>query len=348
MEELFGDLLEKTFVWVEQAIKDSGFKKADIDEVVMVGGMTRMPLVLKKVEEFFKKKPNVSVNPDEVVALGAAVQAGVLQGDVKDVLLLDVTPLTLGIETLGGVMTPLIVRNTTIPTAKSQIFSTASDGQTSVEIHVLQGEREMAENNKTLGRFILSGIPPAPRGVPQIEVVFDLDANGILNVKAKDKATSKEQSITITASSGLSKDEVEKMKKEAEVHATEDKKKRELIETRNNTDAVIYQTEKLLKEAGDKVPENVKKEVMEKTEALKKVKDSDDLNAIKKALDEMNQTVQKIGQAMYSSSQAGQAQGQSANGQTSEQGAKNNQQKSEGPVEAEYEEVKEDNTTKDQ
>ncbi|MCX6785987.1 MAG: molecular chaperone DnaK [Candidatus Komeilibacteria bacterium] len=341
LEELVMDLVDKTFIAAEQAIKDSGFSKAQINEVVLVGGMTRMPLVLKKVEEFFGKKPNVSVNPDEVVALGAAVQAGVLQGDVKDVLLLDVTPLTLGIETLGGVMTPLIDRNTTIPTSKSQIFSTAADSQTSVEIHVLQGERKMAEDNKTLGRFILSGIPPAPRGVPQVEVTFDLDANGILNVKAKDKATNKEQSITITASSGLSKDEVEKMRKEAEIHAAEDEKKKELIDLRNNADSVIYQTEKILKESGDKVPAEVVKEVNEKVEVLKKVKDGSDAAAIKSAFEDLNQTVQKIGSAMYSASaqgsggQAGQqSSGQAGASSEAPQGAK------EEPVEAEYEEVK--------
>ena len=331
LEELTGELVTKTFQAVEQAMADSGFKKEEIDEVVLVGGMTRMPLVQSQVEAYFGKKPNISVNPDEVVALGAAVQAGVLQGDVKDVLLLDVTPLTLGIETLGGVSTPLIEKNTTIPTSKSQIFSTAADSQTAVEIHVLQGERNMSQDNKSLGRFILSGIPPAPRGVPQVEVTFDIDANGILNVKAKDKATGQEQSITITASSGLSKEEVKKMKQEAEAHAEEDKKKKELIEARNNADSVIYQSEKLLKESGDKVPEDVKKEVAEKTEALKRVKDTDDAEAIQKALAEMNQTVQKIGQAMYA--QANQANAQP--GQTAED-------KKEGPVEAEYEEVPED------
>ena len=346
LEDLVGELVQKTFMAVEQAIKDSTFKKEEIHEVVMVGGMTRMPLVLKKVEEYFGKKPNVSVNPDEVVALGAAVQAGVLQGDVKDVLLLDVTPLTLGLETLGGVSTPLIGKNTTIPTSKSQIFSTAADSQTSVEIHVLQGEREMAEGNKTLGRFILSGIPPSPRGVPQVEVTFDIDANGILNVKAADKATGKEQSITITASSGLSKEEVEKMKKEAELHADEDKKKKALIDLRNNADAVIYQTEKLLQESGSKVSEEIKKEVTEKMEALKKVKDGEDVAAINNALAAMNQTVQKIGQAMYAASAPG-ANGQAVGEQSSstEAGSANDSSAGKtGPVEAEYEEVKDENS----
>ena len=262
-------------------MSDAGLKTSDINEVVLVGGMTRMPLVLATVEKFFGKKPNITVNPDEVVALGAAVQAGVLQGEVKDVLLLDVTPLSLGIETLGGVSTKLIDRNTTVPTSKSQIFSTAADGQTSVEIHVLQGEREFAKDNKTLGQFILDGIPPSPRGMPQVEVTFDIDANGILNVKAKDKATNKEQHITITASSGLSKDEVEKMKKEAELHATEDKTKRELIDLKNVADSTVYQTEKMLKEQGDKVPAEIKTEVDAKLEDVKKVKDGEDMAAIK-------------------------------------------------------------------
>src|SRR3989339_372754 len=242
LEELIGDLVEKTLEPCRKALADAKLDKKDIEEIILVGGMTRMPLVQKKVEEFFGKKPNISVNPDEVVALGAAVQAGVLQGDVKDVLLLDVTPLTLGIETLGGVATPLIERNTTIPTSKSQIFSTAADSQTSVEIHVLQGEREMAEGNKTLGRFILSGIPPSPRGVPQVEVTFDIDANGILNVKAADKATGKEQKITIKGSTGLSEDEVKTMTQEAEKHAEEDKLKKEAVEARNMAENMIYQT----------------------------------------------------------------------------------------------------------
>ena len=300
LEELVMDLVEKTMGPVKQALQDSGFSKDDIDEVILVGGMTKMPLIQRKVEEFFGKKPNMSVNPDEVVAIGAAVQAGVLQGDVKDVLLLDVTPLSLGIETLGGVMTVLIPRNTTIPTSKSQIFSTAADNQTSVEIHVLQGERPMAKDNKSLGRFILDGIPPAPRGVPQIEVTFDIDANGILHVKAVDKATGKEQKITITASSGLSKEEIERMKKEAEMHAEEDRKKKELVEARNTADSIVFNTEKILKENGDKIPAEVKQEVEEKLEALKKVKDGENIEEINKTIEEMNQTLQKIGEAMYS------------------------------------------------
>ncbi|MFH0988025.1 MAG: molecular chaperone DnaK [Parcubacteria group bacterium] len=304
LEELVYDLVEKTFEPCKKALADAGLTVDKIDEVLMVGGMTRMPLVLKKVEEFFKKKPHVGVNPDEVVAIGAAVQAGVLQGEVKDVLLLDVTPLSLGIETLGGVMTKLIERNTTIPTSKTQTFSTAGDSQTTVEIHVLQGEREFAADNKTLGRFILDGIPPAPRGIPQVEVSFDIDANGILNVKAKDKATNKEQKITITASSGLSKDEVEKMKHDAEAHAAEDKTKREAIELKNQAETVVYATEKMLKEQAEKIPADVKKELEEKVEALKKVKDGGDATAIKGALEALNQVAMKAGQAMYASQKA--------------------------------------------
>lgn len=328
LEELVRDLVEATLEPCKKALADAKMDVKDIDEVVMVGGMTRMPLVLQTVEKFFGKKPNLSVNPDEVVAVGAAVQGGVLQGEVRDILLLDVTPLTLGIETLGGVMTPLINRNTTIPTSKSQIFSTAADGQTSVEIHVLQGERPMAADNKTLGRFILSGIPPAPRGVPQIEVTFDIDANGILNVKAKDKATGKEQSITITASTGLSKDEIERMKKEAEMYAAEDQKKKELIDLRNTAETIIYTTEKMLRDMGDKVKADDKKVIEEKIEALKKVKDGDDKEAIKKAADDLAQTAQKVGAAMY----------QAASQQTEKQ--KTDEQKKDKTVEGEFEEVK--------
>jgi len=300
----------------------------------MVGGMTRMPLVQKKVEEFFGKKPNISVNPDEVVALGAAVQAGVLQGDVKDVLLLDVTPLTLGIETMGGVRTPLIDRNTTVPTSKSQIFSTAADNQDTVEINVLQGEREMAADNKILGRFTLSGLPPAPRGVPQVEVSFDIDANGILNVKAVDKATNKEQSITIKSSSGLSDAEVEKMTKDAEVHAEEDKKKKAEVEVRNSADHIVFQTEKFIKENKDKLKEEDKKEMEDKMEALKKIKDSKDLESIKTAVKDMEEVVQKIGAAMYQ--QQAQAQ-QNAPGAAGEESKDKKE-----PVEGDFEEVKED------
>ena len=313
LEELVSDFIEQTIEPCKNALKDAKIQAKDLEEIIMVGGMTRMPLVQQKVKEFFGKEPHLGVNPDEVVALGAAVQAGILQGDVKDVLLLDVTPLSLGIETLGGVSTPLINRNTTIPTSKSQTFSTAADGQTSVEIHVLQGERPMAGDNKTLGRFILDGIPSAPRGVPQVEVKFDIDANGILNVSAKDNATNKEQKITITASSGLSKEEVEKMQKDAEIHAEEDKKKKENIDTKNQADAVVFQTDKLLKESGDKMKPEDKKELEEKLGALKKVKDTDQYDEIKKKMEEMNVVAQKVGTAMYQA-QAQQSQQPGATG----------------------------------
>ncbi len=308
MEDLVGDLVKKTLEPTKKSLKDAKLEAKDINEVILVGGMTRMPLVNKIVEEFFGKKPNLSVNPDEVVAMGAAIQGGVLQGDVKDVLLLDVTPLTLGIETMGGVRTPLIERNVTIPASKSQIFSTAADNQPSVEIHVLQGEREMAADNKTLGRFILDGIPPAPRGIPQIEVSFDIDANGILSVKAKDKATGKEQSIRIEASTGLSKEEIEKMKKDAEAHADEDKKKKEMVETKNMADTLIFTTEKSLKEAGDKITAEEKKPVEEKIANLKNIlKESESasggkLEEIKKASEELSQVAQKIGEKLYKAS----------------------------------------------
>ena len=330
LEELIGDLVEKTLEPCKKALKDAKLETKDIEEIILVGGMTRMPLVQKKVEEFFGKKPNITVNPDEVVAMGAAVQAGVLQGDVKDVLLLDVTPLTLGIETMGAVRTPLIERNTTIPASKSQIFSTAADNQDTVEIHVLQGERQMAADNKTLGRFNLSGIPPAPRGVPQIEVSFDIDANGILNVKALDKATNKEQKITITASSGLSDEEVEKMKKDAEAHADEDKKKKEEVEVRNNAENIIFQTEKLMKENGDKLKDEDKKEIEEKMEVLKKVKDSEDIEEIKKVMKEAEEVVQKIGTAKYQ---------QQAQEQQQAPGAQSEENKEEKTVEGDFEEV---------
>ncbi|PJA11355.1 molecular chaperone DnaK [Candidatus Falkowbacteria bacterium CG_4_9_14_3_um_filter_36_9] len=340
LEELVGDLVEKTIKPCQEALKDAGMGINDIEEVILVGGMTRMPLVQKRVKEFFKKEPNLNVNPDEVVALGAAVQAGVMQGDVKDVLLLDVTPLTLGIETLGGVATPLIEKNTTIPTSKTQIFSTATDGQTSVEIHIVQGDRPMAADNKTLGRFILGGIPISPRGIPQIEVSFDIDANGILNVKASDKATGKEQHITITASSGLSKEEIEKMRKEAESHAEEDKNKKDNAEIKNQTDAVVFQTEKLLKESGDKMKPEDKKELEEKLEALKKVKDTDQYDEMKKKMEELSQVAQKIGAAMYSASAEASADKQSRE----KKDDKNNPPADEkGPVEGEFEEGKNNN-----
>lgn len=311
LEELVHDLVEKTLEPMKKALADAKLETRDINEVVMVGGMTRMPLVLQTVEKFFGKKPNITVNPDEVVAVGAAIQGGVLSGEVRDVLLLDVTPLTFGIETLGGVRTPLIDRNTTIPTSKSQVFSTAADNQPSVEIHVLQGEREMAADNKTLGRFILDGIPPAPRGLPQVEVTFDIDANGILNVKAKDKATGKEQSIRIEASTGLSKEEIEKMTKDAEMHAEEDKKKKELIEARNMADTLVYTTEKALRDAGDKITADEKKPIEDAITELNKVLNppaggGDDTEAIKKATETLSQAAQKIGEKLYKAAQEAQ------------------------------------------
>ncbi len=301
LDEHIHDLVEKTLEPIKEALKDAGIDKGDINEVILVGGMTRMPIVQKVVEEFFGKKPNVSVNPDEVVAMGAAIQGGVFQGDVKDVLLLDVTPLTLGIETMGGVRTPLIDKNTTIPASKSQIFSTAADNQPSVEIHVLQGEREMAGDNKTLGRFLLDSIPPAPRGIPQIEVSFDIDANGILNVKAVDKATGKEQSVKIEGSSGLSSEEVEQMKKDAEVNAEEDKKKKETVEIRNTADTLVFTTEKAIKDAGDKLTADEKKPVEEKMTALKDVlkDEKSDGEKIKKASEELSTVAQTIGEKLY-------------------------------------------------
>ncbi len=299
LEELVAELVDKSMEPVKAALKDAKLSVGDIHEVVLVGGMTRMPLVIKKVKEFFGKEPHAGVNPDEVVAIGAAIQAGVLQGEVKDVLLLDVTPLTLGLETLGGVRTPLIPRNTTIPTSKSQIFSTAADNQTSVEIHVLQGEREMAADNKSLGKFVLTGLPPAPRGMPQVEVTFDIDANGILNVKATDKATNKEQSIRITASTGLSKEEVEKMAKEAELYAEQDRKKKEVIETKNLAETMVYTTEKAVKEHGDKLPPEELKAIQDKMEDVKASLGGDDIEKIKKASDELATAAQKIGELAY-------------------------------------------------
>lgn len=298
-EKLVLELVEKTLKPCEAALKDAKVKKEDINEVILVGGMTRMPLVQKKVEEFFGKKPLQGVNPDEVVALGAAIQGGVLGGDVKDVLLLDVTPLSLGIETLGGVSTKLIERNTTVPTSKSQVFSTAADNQTSVEINVLQGEREMATDNKSLGRFILDGIPPAPRGVPQIEVSFNIDANGIVNVSAKDKATNKEQKITITGGGSLSEDEIKKMQQDAEAHADEDKKKKEAVEVKNQADTLIYTAEKTLADAGDKVSDEDKKPIQDAVAALKEKKDSEDLEEVKKLTEDLNTKLMKVGEQMY-------------------------------------------------
>lgn len=299
LEKLVEDLVERSIEPCKKALADAGLKASDIDEVILVGGMTRMPLVQKKVAEFFGKEPHKGVNPDEVVAMGAAIQGGILAGDVKDVLLLDVTPLSLGIETLGGVFTKLIERNTTIPTKKSQIFTTAADNQTSVTIHVLQGERPMAQDNMSLGRFELTGIPPAPRGVPQIEVTFDIDANGIVNVSAKDLGTGKEQSIRITPSSGLSEEEVQRLIKEAEAHAEEDKKKQKLIEVRNQADTLIYTTEKSLRDLGDKVEPELKNEIETKIEELKKIMQEDNAEAIQKASEELAQASHKLAEKLY-------------------------------------------------
>jgi molecular chaperone DnaK len=303
LEQLVGELIEKSIEPCKKAMADAEKTAAQIDEVVMVGGQTRTPMVIEKVKQFFAKEPNQGVNPDEVVAVGAAIQAGVLKGEVKDVLLLDVTPLTLGIETLGRVATPLISRNTTIPTSKSQVFSTAADNQSSVEIHVLQGERPLAADNRTLGRFMLDGILPAPRGVPQIEVSFDIDANGILNVKAHDKGTGREQKITITASSGLSKDEVGKMQKDAEAHAAEDSQRRQEIEARNMADNLAYTAEKTLRDNKDKIPAELNEEVEGKIKAVKDALQGTDAEALNKAAQELNESMQKIGSAVYQQQQ---------------------------------------------
>ena len=300
LESLVADLLKRSIDPCKTALKDAGLSSGDVDEVILVGGQTRMPKVQEMVKDFFGKEPKRDLNPDEAVAMGAAIQAGVLGGDVKDVLLLDVTPLSLGIETMGGVMTKLIEKNTTIPTNQSQVFSTAADNQPSVEIHILQGEREMAVDNKTLGRFHLDGIPPAPRGTPQIEVTFDIDANGILNVSAKDKATSKEQSIRIEASSGLTDDDIEKMKRDAEEHAKEDKEKREEIDLRNNADQIIYQTEKSIEEAGDKIDNKIKEKISTMIEDIKSAKEANDMKRLKESVDALNQEWAKMSQEMYS------------------------------------------------
>ncbi len=304
-ESLVDHLIKKTLKPVKECLKDAKLKPSDIDEVILVGGMTRMPKIIETVKEFFGKEPNRSINPDEVVALGAAVQAGIISGEAQDVVLLDVTPLTLGVETLGGVMTPLIPRNTTIPTSKTEVFTTAADNQTQVEIHVLQGERPLAKDNKSLGRFILDGIPPAPRGVPQIEVTFDIDANGILTVTARDKATGKKQSITIKGSTGLTKEEIEKMKEEAKKHEEEDRKIRELIEARNKADAIVYTAEKSLKEMKDKLSDEEKKKLEEKIKEVREVMEKDSKEEIEKKAAELSVLLQEMGKKMYEGGQEG-------------------------------------------
>ncbi|HZS93128.1 MAG TPA: molecular chaperone DnaK [Chloroflexota bacterium] len=332
LEQLVGDLVESTRGPVLAALKDAGLQPSDINEVVLVGGQTRMPMVQDLVKKIFGKEPHKGVNPDEVVAVGAAIQAGVLQGDVKDVLLLDVTPLSLGIETLGGVFTRLIERNTTIPTSKSQVFSTATDNQPSVEINVLQGERDMAAGNRSLGKFILDGIPPAPRGVPQIEVTFDIDANGVVHVSAKDKGTGREQKITITASSGLSKDEVDRMIRDAEAHAAEDRKRREEVEVRNNADSAVFTAEKSLRDYGDRVSAEVKSTIEAKIQDVNAAKGTDDIERIKTATNELLQAMQGIGAAMYGEPSAAGA-GPSPDGSTEAPKGDEN------TVEGEYKEV---------
>jgi molecular chaperone DnaK len=337
LEQLSADLLERSIEPCKKALADAGLTAAQITDVILVGGQTRMPKVQEIVRQFFGKEPIKGVNPDEAVALGAAIQGGVLKGDVKDILLLDVTPLTLGIETLGGVMTPLIPRNTTIPTSKSQVFSTAADNQPSVEIHVLQGERPMSGDNKTLGRFILDGILPAPRGVPQVEVTFDLDANGILNVRAQDKGTGKEQKITITASSGLNKDEVEKMRREADAHAVEDTRKKEEVETKNVAEATVYSAEKTIREYGDKIPADLKTEVEGKIAAVRSALQGTDINYTKNTLQALNDSMQKIGAAVYQHTAP--PPGGGAAGPGSEGGDTPPPPKDEGTVEGEFREV---------
>lgn len=299
LESLVESYITRSIEITRKVVEDAKFDLKAIDEVILVGGQTRMPAIVEAVKNLFGKEPNKSINPDEVVAIGAAIQGGILQGDVKDVLLLDVIPLSLGIETLGGVFTRLIEKNTTIPTSRSQVFSTAADNQTSVDVLVLQGEREFARDNKTLGRFMLDGIPPAPRGMPQVEVTFDIDANGILQVKAKEKKTGKEQSIRIEASSGLSKDEVERMKQEASVHAEEDKRRKEAVEVKNTADSLVYTAEKSLRDAGDTISDDIKKDVQEKIDSLKTVKDAEDIQAIKNAAEALSVSMQKIGEALY-------------------------------------------------
>jgi molecular chaperone DnaK len=335
LEQLTSDLVERTKGPVLQALKDAGISANQVDEVVLVGGQTRMPAVQEMVKQVFGKEPHKGVNPDEVVAVGAAIQAGVLKGEVKDILLLDVTPLTLGVETMGGVSTPLIPRNTTIPTSKMEAFTTAADGQTSVEVHVLQGERPMAAENKTLGRFILDGILPAPRGVPQIEVTFDIDANGILNVSAKDKATGKEQKIVITASSGLSDAEIQRMVKDAEEHADDDRRRREEIELRNQADNAHYQAEKILREQGDKIPEGVRTDLAGKSSAVKRALDANDVEGMRSGLAELQQAMMAVGQAAYGAQGGAEAGGETPGGSPPDGGSGT----PEGTVEGEYREV---------
>jgi molecular chaperone DnaK len=341
LEALCADLLDKVEGPCRIALKDAGLSASDVSEVILVGGMTRMPAVQERVKKLFGKTPNRSVNPDEVVAMGAAIQGGVLKGDVKDVLLLDVTPLSLGIETLGGVMTRLIEKNTTIPTRKSQIFSTAADNQPAVSIHVLQGEREMAADNKTLGRFELVGIPPAPRGVPQVEVTFDIDANGIVSVSAKDLATGKEQSIKITASSGLSKEEIDRLVREAEAHADEDKKKKELVEARNHADALIYSTEKSLKDLGDKVDAETRSKVEAAIGPLKKAMEGDNAEEIRRLSDELTRASHKLAEAMYQQASSGARAGGGGSGDAGSSSQAAGQTGADDVVDADFEEVKE-------
>jgi len=341
LESLCSEMIEKSFIPVKKCLDDAGKKPSDINEVILVGGQTRMPKVREEVIKFFGKEPHMGVNPDEVVASGAAVQGGVLAGDVKDMLLLDVTPLSLGIETLGSVFTKIIDRNTTIPVKKSQIFSTAADNQTSVEVHVLQGEREMAASNRSLGRFHLDGIPPSPRGIPQVEVTFDIDANGIVHVTAIDKATNKEQKITITAGSNLPKDDIEKMVNEAKEHESEDKKKREGIETKNKTESLVYESEKVLKEHKDKLPAEEVKKIEDEIEKAKKALESANDDDIKKAFDDLQQASLKIGEVMYKQQQADQAKEQQAQQDPGAADAGEEKKKDDDVVDAEYEESKE-------